>query len=288
MGKRGKVGLPVSVAELERSLSTTLKETTQALVKAEPVSAASQIIRCKNRRFTIGEQPLDAPLKVVILATAAGQFYYDEPYDANVKSSPVCWALAPTEAELVPDPTAPQRQHDGPCVTCPQNQPGTGLRGGFSRACSLRRRVAVMLADDKSDDPQWASLELSVTAIKGWAAYVRNLAGVLNIPYFLAVTSLDFVDDKKGDYWHLGMTYVGKLAELRPDWLTPARGVKVGAEGWFETTFIGRKVKEINESRALMVAPLPITEETRSARGGKKRAPVGQVRSKKKAGGRRA
>lgn len=287
MAKKGKVGLPVSIDVLERSMIKDLSETTRALVKAEPVAAASSIIRCKNRRFTIGEQPLEAPLQVVILATAAGQFYYDTPYDPDEKSSPVCYALAPTEAELMPATEGaakpPKPQHDGPCVTCPKNQPGTGARGGFSRACSLRRRIAVLLVDDKSEDPQWASLELSVTAIKGWSAYVRNLAGVFNIPYFLAVTSLDFVDDKKGDYWHLGMTFVDRLAKVRPDWVTPEKGVKVGSPGWFDTTPLGRKIKEINETRALMSVPAPQLVDAGGR--GKKRVPVGKT---KKKGGRRA
>lgn len=287
-----KTGLPVSIELLEKSMITDLRDVTQALVKAEPVAGSANIIRCKNRRFTLGEQPIEAPLTVIVLATAAGQFYYEGPYDPEVKSSPVCFALATSEAELVPDPASPKKQNDGPCLTCKQNQPGSGDRGGFSRACALRRRLAVMFIGDKSEDPQWASIELSVTAIRGWSTYVKGLAGVHNIPYFLAVTQLDFEDDKSGDFWHLGVKFMGKVSSVRPDWLTPPKGTKVGQAGWFDTTLLGRKVKEINETRALLVAPVQMAEDSTRSRGGKKRVPVGQVKTKgkgkvKKTAGRR-
>lgn len=288
--KASKGGALVSRDLLEKSLQADLQDRTQALVRAEPVASAASIIRCKNRRFTIGEQPLDAPLRVVVLATAAVQQYYDTAYDPEVKSSPVCFALAPSESELVPDATVPKLQHqDGvgaPCLTCRRNLPGSGPRGGFSRACSLRRRVAVMFIDDKSDDPQWASLELSVTAIKGWSQYVKSLAGIHNIPYFLAGTELDFEDDKSGDYWHLGVRFIDKVTALRPDWLQPSKGVKVGSPGWFDTTMIGRRVKEITEQRSLLVPPSQVVDDGQQ-RGGKKRVKVGQVKGRAAAGGAR-
>lgn len=280
--KRTKGGALVDVRALEASLQRDLADQTKALVKAEPLGAAATIIRTKNRRFTIGEQPLEAPIRCVILATAAAQFYYEDEYDPNVKSSPACFALAPTEGELAPDARAPDRQHDGPCVTCPQNQPGSGRRGGFSRACQLRRRLAILMVDDRSDDPAWASLELSVTAIKGWSNYVRGLAGVHNLAYFAAVTELDFEDDKSGDYWHLSMRFVDRLSNVRPDWLTPAKGVKVGAPGWFDTTVIGRKVREITDGKALLQPPLAGTADAPArGQGGRRR-----VKVQKKAGRR--
>lgn len=275
--KKGKGGALASRDLLEKSLAATLQDTTQALVRAEPVASSANIIRTKNRKFAMGDETLAGPLKVVVLATAAGQFFYETAYDPEVRSAPVCFALAPSESELTPDPASPKLQNDGPCVTCKQNQPGSGDRGKFSRACGLRRRMAIMFLNDKSDDPQWASIELSVTAIKGWSSYVKSLAGIYNIPYFLAGTELDFEDDKSGDYWHLGMKFIDKLTVLRPDWVQPGRGVKIGSPGWFDTTLIGRKVKEINDTRALMVPPSLVVDDDKPVKGAKRRVKVGTV-----------
>lgn len=277
--------LPVGLDAIERGYLSDLQDTTKALVAAEPLGGSQNIIRVKNKRFFLGEHPLDAPLKVVVLATAAVQNYYEEKYDPDEKSSPVCWARAPSESELAPPDDVPKKQNEV-CAGCPQNLPGSGERGGFTRACASRRRLAVMFIGDESDDPQWASLELSVTAIKGWSAYVKGLAAVHNIPYFMAVTSLDFEDDKSGDYWHVAMAFEERVSKARPDWLKPEKGVKPTDPGAFYTSVLGRRVKEIVDTRALMAAPALIADAPkRGAKGAKRRVPVDQVKKKKKAAG---
>lgn len=280
---RKKSTAVVSLAALDKALTKDLSDRAKQMAAAEPATSASTIIRVKNMRFLLNDQILGDSLRVVVIGSAAGLFYYDEPYSPDVKNPPVCFALAPTEAELMPHDSAPEKQHNGLCATCPKNQPGSGDRGGWTRACSLRRRLAVMMADDKSEDPQWASLELSVTAIKPWAKYVQGLAGVHSIPYFLAVTELTFKEDTKKDQWHIEPLFVDKLAAARPDWLTP-KSLKVGDEGWFDDTLIGRKVAEVAETKALLVppslvAPTPMT----TAKGkGKRRVAVGAVPAKKR------
>lgn len=263
---KSKSKLPISVAELERAMVSTLATQTKALVAAEPVASLGNIVRVKNRKFYYGDEQLPDKLRVVVLATAAYQAYYETDYDPDVKSSPVCFALSPTEAELVPDDRSPKKQFDGPCLKCPQNQPGSGAKGGYTRACSLKRRVAFLFVDDKTDEPQWASVELSVTALKAWSAYVRGLAATHSLPYYAAVTELGFVDDKKGDYWHVDARYVDKLSAVRPDWLVPEKGVKVGSEGWFDTTLVGRQIRAITEGKLLLTPPSPSVEEPKSQR----------------------
>lgn len=267
----------VSIDELERALAPLASKSAQALAKAEPVYNSANIVRTKNKVFKLGENKLDGPLRVVILAQSACQFYYEEEYDANNPSSPVCYALTgddpfnPSEATLdsrsAPSSDVPKKQSEV-CATCPKNKPGSYEWGGngskWRRACQGRRRLAFLFVDDKSENPEVGSIEISSGGLRPWTNYVKGLVGINGLPFYMAVTELNFVDTKD-DNWYVGGTYVGPLSRARTDWLTP-RGVKIGAEGWLETTLIGRKVREVIESKMLIAPPQQIAEQPKDSK----------------------
>jgi hypothetical protein len=251
--------LPISVDELERQMLPAMAESAKALVAAEPVYGSQNIIRLKSSDFVLNDDRLPKPLRVIILATSFTQSYYEEAYDPNDKASPVCFALAERDVELAPHETSTKKQHDGPCATCPQNRPGTSINpnaSAWSRACQGRRRVALLLADDKSEDPQLGSFEFSPAGLRPFSLYVKSVAGVHGAPIYLVCTELHTEASRKGE----GAAYAvpkfgGLLTRVRPEWLVPGKGVKVGSEGWLESTLLGRKMREAKEGKMLLAPP---------------------------------
>lgn len=289
MAKNGKS--LVSVDELERQMLATVKTSAAKAVAAEPAYATQNIIRVKNQRFYLGDDELAQPLRVVVLGSAFVQAYYETEYDPEQRTPPVCFALSDTPEGLAPHETSPKKQHDGPCATCPQNQPGSSPKGGFIRACSGRRRLALLLLDDKSEDPAIGSIELSASGLRPFSLYVKSLAGIHGAPLYCAVTELAVVITKK-DTWYVGAKYGGLLTRARAQWLTPPRGVRVGAEGWLEQTLVGRKVREVAESRMLVAPPslvAPVGAGKKKAAKpvtGARRASVKDLRKERRAAGR--
>lgn len=272
MGKKAGTSL-ISVEELERQLSSIARPSALAQAAAEPVFSSSNIIRATNaREFKFGDNVLGRPLNIVILAAVHFQAYYDQAYDPENKTPPVCFALAPTEVELIPHETSPDKQHDGPCAMCRQNKPGSGEQGGYTRACSGRRRLAILSLDDKQPDPTIFSIEISAGGLREYSLWVKNLTTVEGIPTYLAAASLDFFTTPK-DTWYLKPAYTGRLARIRPDWLTPGKGVKIGSEGWLDATVIGTKVRQVIESKMLL-APPSLVKPDKVTKGKTKAKPV--------------
>lgn len=291
-----KSNLPVSVDELERQMASVMKESAQALATAEPLYGTQNIIRLKGGKFMLGEEELKPPVGVVILGTSFIQAYYESGYDPDNKVSPVCFALAERDTELQPHETAPKKQHDGPCATCKQNRPGTSENpnaSAFARACSGRRRAALLLVSDTSDDPQIGSIEFSPAGLRPFSLYVKSCAGVHGAPTYLVSTELDTQLSQKGQ----GSPFIipkfgGLLTRVRPDWLMPGKGVKLGSENWLESTVIGRKIREVKESKMLL-APPQIMAPTDKPAGkrpvtGARRASVKDLKKERKGKGKAA
>lgn len=279
----------ISVEELERQVAAVAKSSAVAQAAAEPVFSTMNIIRATNARtFKTGDESiLQRPLKIVILAAVHYQAYYDVEYDPDNKVPPVCFALAPTEAELLRHETSPEKQSEGPCTLCPKNKPGSHPKGGWMRACSGRRRLAILSLDDRTDDPTVFSIEISAGGLREYSGYVKNLTTVEGIPTYMAATSLDFFENTKKDTWFLKPTYIDRLTRVLPDWLTPQRGVKIGSEGWLDATVIGRKVREVIETKMLL-APPSLVKPEKLAKGkgkpvtGKERVSVKEAKARRK------
>lgn len=279
----------VSAEELEAALAAgDMKEAGQALMAAEPVYGSQNIIRTKNKVFKLGDDTLKEPPQVIILAWSFMQLYYNQEYDPDTRVPPVCFAFSDTQEGLVPNITSPKIQNEGKaCATCWANQPGSGDNGPFIRACSGRRRLAFLFANDDSLDPAIGSIELSSSALKPFSLYVKSLWNIHHaLPRFF-VTQLDFVDTKK-DTWYVGASPVQHLARARPQWLTPEKGVKVGEPGWERTTLIGKKYQEVIESKMLLVPPQLIGPDDARPKGkrpvtGAKRVSVKDAKAARKA-----
>lgn len=288
MARKSKDQLPAvaDAAALEAALRDSMKSSAQAMVAAEPVYSAANIIRQKGGDFKLNDMLLPKPVQAVVLGWSFGQFYYEDEYDPDSKSPPVCFALSATEGELVPSETSPKKQHDGPCATCPQNKPGSHEKGGWLRACAGRRRLGLLLISDKSADPAIGSMEISSAGLKTFSQYVKSVAGVHGAPLHLVVTNFTTELTRKGEGAPMVVAQFGELlTRVRPDWLTPAKGTKVGQEGWLETTVIGRKVRELQESKILMSPPslaAPVERKDKRPVTGAKRVSVKDAKAGRK------
>lgn len=102
----------------------------------------------------------DRHLDVVIVRAApkVSRTFYAGQYVDGQATAPTCWS----QDGDVPDPTCKTKQSDT-CMSCPQNQKGSGQ--GDSRACRYSQRLAVVLANDIEGDVM--QLSLAATSIFG-------------------------------------------------------------------------------------------------------------------------
>lgn len=119
----------------------------------------------------------DRHLDVIIVKAApkVSRIFYAKAYDSENITGPDCWS---NDGEK-PDPTAQNKQSQT-CISCPQNQAGSGQ--GNSRACRYQQRLAVVLENNPNGDV--LQLTLPATSVFGkedgdkrpLQAYARHLA----------------------------------------------------------------------------------------------------------------
>jgi hypothetical protein len=130
--------------------NNVLSETAMALTGGGSGASAGKRISIKGGVFRLmdnGKEVAaieDRHLDVVIVKAApkVGRQYYSGAYDKDAAASaPDC---SSNDGER-PDTSSKNKQAET-CLSCPQNQAGSGT--GNSRACRYQQRLAVVLADD--------------------------------------------------------------------------------------------------------------------------------------------
>lgn len=278
--KTGTELATASAGALAKAFRNQMAESAKAQVAAEPVYSTANIIRMKGGDFFLNDAKLAKPVSAVVLGWAFGQFMYEEEYDSAVKTPPVCFALSSVEGELRRSDTSPKPQTDGPCATCPMNKPGSGRQGGWTRACSGRRRLGLLLTGDTSEDPQIGSMEISASGLKPFAQHIKAVSGVHTMPMFMVETMFDTELSRKGEGSPFIVPILGKMLwDVRPEWLAQPKGVKLGTLEDFEGlklptgSIIARKVRELFESKQLLAPPslqAPAPQEKRPVTGAKR------------------
>lgn len=170
----------------------------------------------KSGVLSLDEAPMPGnQMAVIILASAYENVYYEGDYDANNPQPPVCFAQALKEVELAPHETVVERgqaQSDA-CEGCPMNEWGTAERGR-GKACKNSRRLVVIPAGSYDrrgeltliEDPdhyagvEAAFLKVPVTSVRGYAAFVKQIAIGLRKPPFAVVTRVALVPDPKNQF----------------------------------------------------------------------------------------
>ena len=154
-------------------------------------------ISIKGSRFRIVEDGtetvIDSTTLAVIIVGAnprSSKVWYAKAWDGNAEAvAPDCYSLDGTGPH--PDSTSPQNDM---CATCPHNAWGskTSPTGTPIKACSDRKRLAVVAADDPSG-PVYL-LEVTPAAMKSLNSYQKELAH-RGIDPEIVITKLSFDTD---------------------------------------------------------------------------------------------
>jgi hypothetical protein len=141
--------------------------------------------------------------------------FYEGRYDPDVPQGPVCFAFGRDEKDLAPHKIVVEggnAQHDQ-CAGCPMNEFGTA-EVGKGKACRNTRRLGMIPAGTFNaagkfelieDEDHFAStavgfMKLPVTSVKGYASFVKQVAGALRRPPFGIVTKVKIVPDPKSQF----------------------------------------------------------------------------------------
>lgn len=168
-----------------------------------------------------GDPVPDNTISCIVLDSILLNTYYgDVKYKADTPTSPVCYAFGVTdlddpEADILMAPheesAAPQNEvcgkagHDGCCQWNEWESSDTG-RG---KACQNRRRLGLIPFDEDNCEPgqiaatEHAFINLPVTSVRAWAAYIKKLAGMFDgKPPLAFVTQITVVGDDD-DQFHV-------------------------------------------------------------------------------------
>jgi hypothetical protein len=172
-----------------------------AQATAQSAGGASQTVNTRGGRFTIdGAEVPDNVLRCVILDSCLDNHMYEDDFDPDNPSNPVCWALGryylpkpgiPDEDLMGPDPALVEDPKSVKCHDCEfggKNAWGTADKGR-GKACKNTRRLLLMSEGDLEEDVASAEvrkLTVPVTSGRTWDGYVnqvgqhnRDPAGVL-------------------------------------------------------------------------------------------------------------
>lgn len=166
-----------------------------------------------NGKFSYNGMPLAAPMNSVIVDFVYENVFYDRTFDVDNPTTPACFALNVDGKDMVPHDDAPNKQSKT-CEMCPNNVWGSGARGR-SKACSQRRRMALLHEDDMEDveNASLAVLSISPTGLAAWKAYYNKITKVLGARVNSVITSFDIEEGKGGGY-HVTEQISSEIADL--------------------------------------------------------------------------
>ena len=167
---------------------------------------ATSRISLKSGVLSYAGQPMPGnKAEVLVLAATYRNTYYAGRYDANNIVNPNCFALSDTDAGMTPHPNVAEPEHPT-CEGCPRNEWGSDPNGGRGKACKQTRRLVLMPASaitDKTDDVKSAELaimDVPVTSVKNYSAFVNTLAATVGVPPYAAVCEVSVVPDAKTQF----------------------------------------------------------------------------------------
>ena len=165
----------------------------------------------------------DAPLPgnqmaVVILDSVLENVFYEGRYDPDVPQGPTCFAFGRDEKELAPHKIVIEAGNEqcgasGLCAGCPMNEFGTA-EVGKGKACRNTRRLGMIPAGtfnaagkfelnedlEHYENTAVGFMKLPVMSVKGYASFVKQVAGALRRPPFGIVTKVKVVPDPKSQF----------------------------------------------------------------------------------------
>ena len=176
----------------------------------EANSGGGQFFSFKSGILSFNDMPMpNNEMAVIILDSIFENVFYEGEYDPNNPTPPTCFAFGREELTVGPHQAVidkGQDQHTN-CQGCPMNQWGTAEKGR-GKACRNTRRLGVIPAGEFTKtgfspftdtahykDATVGFMKLPVTSIKGYATFVKQVAGGLKRPPYGIFTRVKVVPD---------------------------------------------------------------------------------------------
>lgn len=182
----------------------------------EANAGGGQFFGTRGGILTWDKNPVEGNQMAVIIADhLLTNVFYEGSFDPDNPQNPKCFALGKVEADMKPHLTvfqAEQEEHET-CAGCSRNEWGSADKGK-GKACKNSRRLSLLSAGQVDRDGRlkklvdleelkvqpFGYLNLPVTSIKGWAAYVKQLAATIGYPPHGVVTLIKVVPDPKSQF----------------------------------------------------------------------------------------
>jgi len=192
-----------------------LAQYAKEVVAMEANAGGGQFFSLRGGQLTWQDAPLpDNQMAVIIVDHILENVYFRGPYDPDTPQGPTCYAYGRDDKTMAPHEmvvAAGHAQHEQ-CEGCPKNEWGSADTGR-GKACRNTRRLALISAGEFAKGQFQLNgapenyragavgfLKLPVTSVKGFATYVKQVAGVLNRPPFGVVTKIKLVPDPKSQF----------------------------------------------------------------------------------------
>lgn len=180
-----------------------LAQYAQKTVKMEEATQSGNRISTRGGRLSYHDTPLkNNEMTVLILSAMIENVYYEGKFDPDSPASPVCFAFSTDGEGMAPHEKAHSPQNDT-CAGCPHDEWGSS-ETGKGKACKNVRRLAVIPMDDVSEDAiltgEIATLNVPVMSVRGYSAYVKELALSAGLPPFAWQTRIFLEPDPKSQF----------------------------------------------------------------------------------------
>lgn len=179
----------------------------------EANTGGGQFISTRGGKLSIDDAPVPGNrMAVHVLDHIMENVYYEGDYDADNPSAPSCYAFGRDEKTMSPHPKVVEAGTavSEKCAGCPNNEFGSADKGR-GKACKNTRRLALLPAgtyDEKgklklftdSEHHESANIrfmKLPVTSVKGFAGFVKSVAGTLKMPPHGIITKVSVEPDAK-------------------------------------------------------------------------------------------
>lgn len=133
---------------------------------------------------------LGPSIRGVVIDFVTRHTWYPHPFQKGNPLPPGCFAVGKTLANMAPDSSSPEMQHET-CNGCPMNEWGSGQGNG--KACTQRRELAFILEEQANDieNAEIFVISVSPSSNKYFDGFARQCERLLNGPPIKAVVTIE-------------------------------------------------------------------------------------------------
>lgn len=207
---------PVSKSKAVVAWDEELAKEAEIAANMEQSSGGGQFFSLRGGTLSFDDAPLPGNQMIVVIVDAIMEnVYYEGRYDPDTPQSPTCFAFGRDEKDMEPHiivTDAGQAQSTEGCAKCEHNEFGSADTGR-GKACRNTRRLALIPAginkkgeveliedEDHYKNSAIAFMKIPVTSLKGYSAFVKQVANSLRRPPHGIFTKIRVVPDQKTQF----------------------------------------------------------------------------------------